>query len=123
MTKREIIDKINEAQRLLTLIQDNIRLGDDIKTPDTASFHVEVKAIIKQEIARHMHNNNHTQDKEYLTCSEVANYLSIAKSTVYKWSCASKESPIPVYKFGKNVRFKKSDIDEYAYSNIATQPD
>ena len=50
------------------------------------------------------------EEKRLLSVEEVANYLKIPKSTLYKM-CSERE--IPCAKIGKHWRFDKSLIDEW----------
>jgi excisionase family DNA binding protein len=50
------------------------------------------------------------EDKRLLSVEEVANYLKIPKSTLYKM-CSERE--IPCAKIGKHWRFDKKLIDEW----------
>jgi len=47
---------------------------------------------------------------EILNISEVAEYLSMAKSSVYKMTS---ERSIPHFKTGKKLLFKRSELDEW----------
>lgn len=51
---------------------------------------------------------------EFLNTEELARYLKISKTSVYRF--ITKRS-IPFYKIGHNIRFKKSDVLEYAEKN------
>jgi excisionase family DNA binding protein len=46
----------------------------------------------------------------YLNLSEVASYLKMSKSTIYKWCSDGK---IPYIKTGKVLLFKKDTIDSW----------
>jgi excisionase family DNA binding protein len=53
--------------------------------------------------------------------AQVASYLKITKSTIYKLTSTSE---IPHYKNGHRLYFKKSDIDEWIFSKrIKTRDD
>lgn len=54
-----------------------------------------------------MNNNN----EELLTAKEISAYLSLHLHTIYNWVYARR---IPYYKVGKSLRFKKSEILEWA---------
>ena len=45
-----------------------------------------------------------------MTLEEVAKYLRVHKSTVYRWA---REGTIPSTKVGNQWRFKKASIDEW----------
>ena len=49
-------------------------------------------------------------NREFLTVEELANQLGVPKSWVYH---RTSEGTIPFYKFGKYLRFKKDDVDNY----------
>ncbi|MCP4648616.1 MAG: helix-turn-helix domain-containing protein [PVC group bacterium] len=45
---------------------------------------------------------------------DVCEYLGdIPKKTVYKWSSESRINGFPVYKTGRHLRFRKSEIDTW----------
>jgi excisionase family DNA binding protein len=48
--------------------------------------------------------------KKWLTVEELAEYLSIKKSTVYDWT---HRKAIPHYKRGHVVRFLREDVDSW----------
>lgn len=50
---------------------------------------------------------------ELLDVEQVASYLKVTKSAIYKLTSTSE---IPHYKNGKRLYFKKSDIDEWILS-------
>ncbi|MBL7197932.1 MAG: helix-turn-helix domain-containing protein [Candidatus Omnitrophica bacterium] len=49
-------------------------------------------------------------DTEYLTIDELSEYLKIPKSTLYKMTTTKK---IPCVKIGRQLRFRKSAIDNW----------
>lgn len=49
-------------------------------------------------------------DDKFLTIDEVVAYLNIPKSTIYK---LSERNNLPSCKIGKQLRFKKSSLDEW----------
>jgi len=49
--------------------------------------------------------------KQYFNIQEVSEYLGISVNTLYEWV---HRRMIPFHKFGKSVRFEKSDIDNWA---------
>jgi len=49
-------------------------------------------------------------EKEYFNIRELAEYLSISKSSLYS---KVSQRELPHYKIGHTVRFKKSEIDEW----------
>ena len=51
---------------------------------------------------------------DILTVEEVAEYLKLAKKTVYKMAV---EKKIPAFRVGKFWRFRKTEIDEWIKSN------
>ena len=44
---------------------------------------------------------------------DVAHYLGVPRSAVYKMTAPKSSNPIPHLKVGRLLRFKKSDIDEW----------
>lgn len=50
-------------------------------------------------------------EKEWLSVQEVANYLGVARPTIYRWA---KESKIRVYKLAKGVaRVRREDLEAF----------
>ena len=54
-----------------------------------------------------------TQDGEILTITEVARFLRVPKSTVYK---LARGGELPASKIGKHWRFLRRDIHEWMHS-------
>jgi excisionase family DNA binding protein len=50
---------------------------------------------------------------QYWTVQDVSTYLKIKANTIYAWAAGG---IIPRYKFGRNVRFKREDIESWASS-------
>jgi excisionase family DNA binding protein len=50
----------------------------------------------------------------YMTEQEAAEYLKVSTKTLQRWRYQC--SPPVYHKFGKNVRYRLSDLDEYANS-------
>lgn len=46
----------------------------------------------------------------FMTAEEVSHLLGLKKSTIY---ALVKRGELPAYQFGKSVKFKRSDLDEY----------
>ncbi len=57
---------------------------------------------------------------EVLTIEELAAYLKISKSTLYK---IVREGKIPSQKVGRHWRFRKKAIDHWLDETRATEPD
>jgi len=53
--------------------------------------------------------NNTAMDK-WLTLEQIAEYLQMSTSSIYKMAQAGK---IPAYKVGRQWRFKKEEIDKW----------
>ena len=53
---------------------------------------------------------NDLQDDRVLTIDELARYLRIAKSTLYK---LAQERRLPAQKVGRHWRFRKAAIDQW----------
>lgn len=65
--------------------------------------------------------NDKTSDDQPMDIFEVADYIKVAKSTIY--GLTNKKS-IPYYKIGKKLYFKKAEIDEWILSKrINTKDD
>lgn len=56
---------------------------------------------------------NPTMDK-WLTLEQIAEYLQMSTSSIYKMAQAGK---IPAYKVGRQWRFKKEEIDRWVQRN------
>lgn len=50
---------------------------------------------------------------EIMTVEEVAQYLRLPASSVYKMTCPSAELQLPHLKVGGRLRFIKADIDDF----------
>ncbi len=48
-------------------------------------------------------------ETEWLTVTELAKYLKVSKTTVYRWTY---EGKFKVYKFGTLNRYKRGEIDK-----------
>ncbi len=59
-------------------------------------------------------------EKEVLTLREVAEYLGVHASTVYKYA---KKGRIPAFKIGSDWRFKRIHIDEWIERKINAKDD
>ncbi len=53
-------------------------------------------------------------ESEWLTVEEVAQYLKVSKTTVYRWT---EEGRLKKYKAGRFNRYKKSDVDQVMQVN------
>ena len=50
------------------------------------------------------------QNNQWMSTSEVAEYLSVSKYTIKKWISEDKLE-IPIFKLNRNYRFKRSDVE------------
>jgi excisionase family DNA binding protein len=50
-----------------------------------------------------------------LSVAEAAEYLGVSPRSIWKWKYARK---IPSYNIGKLVKFKQSDLDDFAESGF-----
>jgi excisionase family DNA binding protein len=57
---------------------------------------------------------------KYINLKEVAEYLRKSKSSIYKWCSAGQ---IPYIKSGKNLLFKKDEIDRWLESRSVPTKD
>ena len=59
-----------------------------------------------------INNNEHNSFKDFkwLTLDQVAGYLQVSKSSIYKLAQTGK---IPVYKVGRQWRFEKNEVDDW----------
>ena len=75
----------------------------------TVNSHVSSKAL----------PNDHSSGFEpYVSLTEVAEFLGMSKATLEKWRFRN-ELPFPVYQIGRRLRFKLSEVDEWAQSQAA----
>ncbi len=58
--------------------------------------------------------NKQTNMENWLTLEQIAEYLQISTSSIYKMAQAAK---IPAYKVGRQWRFKKEGIDRWVKRN------
>ena len=54
------------------------------------------------------------EDKRFFTITELSEYLSLSKNTIYSWVNQQK---IPYVKLGGALRFDKKDIDKMIEKN------
>lgn len=54
------------------------------------------------------------KEQEYLSIKEVANKLSVAYLTVYRWVTSEK---LRAYKAGKQYRIKNTDLNKFINRN------
>lgn len=73
---------------------------------------LEIEVLLKRQ---------YVLSKEILTIEEVADYLNLSKSAIYKMT-SRKE--IPFYNpGGKKIYFKKADIENWVFSNKTSSVD
>jgi excisionase family DNA binding protein len=51
--------------------------------------------------------------KEIMSVKELCVYLGIGKSTVYINIIKTKKIPIPFFRLGASIRFRRQDVDIY----------
>lgn len=54
-----------------------------------------------------------------MTTTQAAEYIGVSKATLDCWR-STKRRVIKFYKIGRNVRYKRSDLDEYIESCAVT---
>jgi excisionase family DNA binding protein len=57
---------------------------------------------------------NNTPIDKWLTLEQIAEYLQMSTSSIYKMAQAGK---IPAYKVGRQWRFKREEIDKWVEKN------
>lgn len=57
-------------------------------------------------------------DERWLSVEEIAGYLGVKQSTIYKWVHLKK---IPSYKVGRLLKFKSSEIDKWVRTGEAAR--
>lgn len=86
-------------------------------------FELILERLDRIEKAIHNLNlsNAITVEEKTMNILEVANYIKVAKTSIYGLTHQKK---IPYYKVGKKLYFKKSEIDEWIFSKrIKTKDD
>ena len=61
-----------------------------------------------------------TVSSELLTREEAARYLGLATQTLSLWACTGRYG-LPFLKIGRNVRYRKTDLDAWLESRSCTQ--
>ena len=64
-----------------------------------------------RELSAHLETTTESRHK-LLTTAEAADYLGIKESTLITWRC-TQAVKIPYVKFGRNVRYRRSDLENY----------
>jgi len=49
----------------------------------------------------------------FLSISELTEILSLPRSFVYEHTRKGSPDPIPAFRFGKHLRFKKDEVDKW----------
>lgn len=95
--------------RYLTLISTNRQLKFETAPTDTLSVMNDViAATTKLNV-----DSAPSSDSEILTVTEVARFLRVPKSTVYK---LARLGQLPASKIGKHWRFLRRDIHDWMHS-------
>lgn len=63
-------------------------------------------------------NNSSVEEEEWLTKEQACNMLGICSSTIYLWE---KQNYIKAIRFGRRVRFAKSEVERVAKAEHKTQ--
>ena len=76
----------------------------------------ELARLIKASVTDALQQQSKVKQegKEFLTIGEACNFLNIAKQTMYGYT--SKDT-IPFIKKGKQLYFRKSELEEWLLSN------
>ena len=70
---------------------------------------------------RHMEGAVMERNKEWLSVQEAADYLGVARTTIYRWA---KESKLRIYKLAKGVaRVKRQDLEAFLQKAAVLYPD
>jgi excisionase family DNA binding protein len=68
-----------------------------------------------EKAIQNLNNFSNVPDaNQIMNIAEVATYIKVAKTTIYSMT---HRNTIPHYKNGKKLYFKKSDIEEWIFSN------
>ena len=57
-----------------------------------------------------------SSDEALMNVNEFSKYSGFSVHTIYEW-ISEKRLPLPLYRFGRSVRFKKSDINAWIESH------
>lgn len=71
-------------------------------------FKVLLKEVLKEILSEE--NMNRKSDETLIDIQEAASILDLAVATIYE---KTSERSIPHYKYGKNVKFKRSELMEW----------
>lgn len=78
--------------------------------------HQALKDLIRemlQEMLREMH-----PVEPFVNCEEAAQHIGAELNTLRSWAATGYKG-IPVYRFGKLVRFKLSELEEWSKRKVA----
>lgn len=63
--------------------------------------------------------NDYACDARLMSRKQAAAYLGVAPTTLAIWKCTGRYN-LPVYKVGRLAKYKKSDLDEFIASGLAS---
>jgi len=75
---------------------------------------IEKLESIEKQLKNLRDNQHSTFRPQIMTIEQVANYLSLSKTTIYGYTF---RNTIPYAKRGKRLYFEKSAIDEWLFEN------
>jgi excisionase family DNA binding protein len=81
-----------------------------------SSHHADTSVVMNNDVSAAtvtQTDSDTTRDREILTVIEVARFLRVPKSTVYKLARVGK---LPASKIGKHWRFLRRDIHDWMHS-------
>lgn len=91
--------------------------------PLLASFSQAMEERIICEVLKRLESQRETEEKQkntendYLTIEELCELTKLKKSTIY---AKRSRRELPAYKFGRELRFKRSEVDAWIRSKQLT---
>ncbi len=80
-----------------------------------------IETRLKEITAKlNMNGKPEYENRAWLTSKEAAKYLALKLSTLHKYSCCKRASPIPFEKYGKRKKYKIEDLDRWRSDRTIT---
>ncbi len=75
------------------------------------------EVLKRLESQRETEENQKTKENDYLTIDELCELTKLKKSTIY---AKRSRRELPAYKFGRELRFRRSEIEEWMQTKRQT---
>ena len=72
---------------------------------------------LKQDLETREMSQNGNKDEEYMSIEDLSRLTGLRKATIYG---KRSRREIPAYKFGRELRFRKSEVDKWIKSKSLT---